>query len=154
MSSGTGTVGGASAGVSTKAKLLVTALAGWSLFVWTQRIINAWTTGNEGLIAKMVSTVLAIGLLVAAVAAVGEVWRRHAPRAVLLSRVLAGGTIAVWVVRAPMILLGGWSIGFLVVHMFLAVASIALAVVTWRAVGEGPAALGAGDGSSFARGRG
>ena len=134
----------AAAGLPLKARLLVTALAAWSLFVWTQRIINAWTTGNEGLLAKMISTVLAIGLLVAAVAAVSEAWRRDAPRAVLLAKVLAGGTIAVWVVRAPMILLGGWSIGFLVVHMVLAVASIALAAVTWRAVGEGRTALDVG----------
>jgi Na+/melibiose symporter-like transporter len=131
--------------MSTRTRLLVTALAAWSLFVWVNRITNAWT-GDEGLFSKLVSTVLAAALIVVAVAAVSEVWRRDARRAALLSKALAGGTIAVWVVRAPMILLGGWSIGFLVVHMVLAAASIALAVVVWRAVSADTEALDAGPG--------
>lgn len=129
--------------MSTRTRLLVTVLAAWSLFVWVNRITNAWT-GDEGLFSKLVSTVLAAALIVAAVAAVSEVWRRHSERAALLSKVLAGGTIAIWVVRAPMILFGGWSIGFLVVHMVLAAASIALAVVVWRAVSADSEALEAG----------
>ena len=114
--------------MSTRTRLLVTALAAWSLFVWVNRITNAWT-GDEGLFSKLVSTVLAAALIVVAVAAVSEVWRRDARRAALLSKALAGGPIA-----------------FLVVHMVLAAASIALAVVVWRAVSADTEALDAGPG--------
>jgi hypothetical protein len=127
--------------MSTRTRLLVTALAAWSLFVWVNRITNAWT-GTEGLVSKLISTVFAVALLVAAIAAVSEVWRRRSERAALLARVLAGGTIAVWLVRLPlMFLFGGWGIGFLVVHTVLALASMALAAVVWRSVGRDEAAL-------------
>lgn len=127
--------------MSTRSRLLVTALAGWSLFVWVNRITNAWT-GDEGLVGKLTSTVTALVLLGLAVAAVGEVWRRDAPRAARLAKLLAGATIVVWAIRMPlMILFGGWSLGFLVVHSVLAIASVALAVVTWRSVSADAAAL-------------
>lgn len=122
--------------LTNRAKLLVTGLAAWSLFVWVTRINNTWTSTSEGLIAKLFSTVFAVGLIVAAIAAVSEAWRKDGERAVLFARVLCGGTILVWLVRAPMILLGGWDVAFLVVHMLLAAASVALSVVTWKAVGE------------------
>ena len=153
MTASTASLGGSVRSVKTigaptithRARLLVTVLAGWSLFVWATRLNHTWTSATEGLVAKLSSTVFALALIVAAVAAVSEVWRRDGHRAVLFARVLCGGTILVWLVRAPMILLGGWDIGFVVVHMVLAAASVALAVVTWKAVGR-PASTAGGAG--------
>ena len=56
--------------MSTRTRLLVTVLAAWSLFVWVNRITNAWT-GDEGLFSKLVSTVLAAASIALAVV----VWR-------------------------------------------------------------------------------
>lgn len=50
---------------------------------------------------------------------------------------LAGFTTAVWVVRAIDIAAGDHSIGFIVVHVVLALVSIALAVAAWLAVRRG-----------------
>ena len=54
--------------------------------------------------------------------------------------VLAGITTVVWAVRGVQIALADHSVGFIVVHTVLALVSIGLAVVAWRAVdGDRPA---------------
>lgn len=97
------------------------ALPVWTLLVWTTRIRNIvaddWTWPE--LIVPVGLTVLTVVALV----------RRHPGL-----RLLAAATVAVWVVRLPLVLVRDHPAGFKVVHAVLAVASIALAVATWRAV--------------------
>lgn len=97
------------------------ALPIFTFVVWTTRIRNIvaddWTWPE---------LIVPIGLTALAVAAV--VRRRPWLAA------LAGATVAVWVVRAPLVLVRDHGVAFKVVHVVLAVASIALAAGAWRAV--------------------
>ncbi|HEV3226680.1 MAG TPA: hypothetical protein VGZ52_07590 [Acidimicrobiales bacterium] len=84
------------------------ALVGWTAFVWLGRVRNGG------------SLLLAASFLVLAALAL---WRRgHWITA------LAGWTVAVWVVRTPMILADHQSGAFKAVHTVLAVVSIGLAI--------------------------
>jgi hypothetical protein len=105
-------------------------LAAWTLLVWATRIRNileddaAWGPG------RVVDLALAVALVGLAAAVV--LWARRG-RPVGAVPALVVGTVAVWAVRAPGILLDGrWSVGFKVVHTLLAVVSVALAAATWR----------------------
>lgn len=112
------------------------ALVVWTVFVWGNRLFNTWTSDTETTTGRVVSTVLAGGLI--ALAAGGAVvaartrHRRMAAGQARLLQVFAAATVVVWVVRIPQILLAGHSIGFAVVHAALGVVSIALAVGVWR----------------------
>lgn len=108
------------------------ALAGWSLFVWTTRIGNIW--GDDALTdgEKWGRTALALTFTVLALAVGHGVWHRtgwrdHAVQA------LAAWTVAVWLVRSVGIATGDHEAAFIAVHLVLAVASIALAALAWRA---------------------
>lgn len=93
------------------------ALALWTLLVWGGRIRNA-VTGDEG-VAPVVLAAAFVTLAVAVLATRGH-------RATVCG--LAGWTVAVWVLRAVDIaLLSDHDAGFVVVHLVLAVVSIALA---------------------------
>ena len=118
--------------MSRTARSWAIALAAWTGLVWTTRIGNIWgddgLTGGEklGRTALAASfTLLAVGLVVAVV--------RRAPWARAAVGVLAAWTAAVWVVRALGIALGDHDAAFVVVHLVLAVASIALGAGAWRA---------------------
>lgn len=116
-------------------RLPVLLFAGWTLFVWGQRIVNvlgdddlsgagrAWRLGLAGTMV-----VLAV-LVVVAVLSRGRL-SASGPGFV---RTLVVVTVGVWAWRAVDIVLGDWSIGFVVVHLVLAALSIGLAVWAWRA---------------------
>jgi hypothetical protein len=105
----------------------------WTGVVWTTRIGNIW--GDDALSdgEKWGRTGLALSFTVLAVVAGLALVRRAAwlrPSVVAL----AGWTTVVWVVRAAGIATGGHDAAFIAVHVVLAVVSIALAVLAWRAV--------------------
>lgn len=112
----------------------------WTSYVWTTRIVNAWTD-DESTSRAVGATVLSASflLLAAATAAVLVRARRRrfagAERRVL--GVLAAWTTAVWLVRGVAIALADHDLGFIVVHEVLAVVSIGLAVQTWRVARTG-----------------
>ena len=97
------------------------ALPIWTLLIWTTRIRNILSDDGSrtALIVPLVLTMLAVGALVE---------RRRCLAA------LAAATIAVWLVRLPLVLLHHHSVGFKVVHGALAAVSIWLAVGAWRAL--------------------
>ena len=104
------------------------ALPIFTFLVWTTRIRNivagdwAWPE----LIVPVGLTVLAVAALV----------RRRPWLAAL-----AGATVAVWVVRVPLVLVRDHGVAFKAVHVVLAAASITLAVGAWRAVRPGRPAV-------------
>ena len=111
----------------------VIALVTWTGFVWTTRIGNIW--GDDGLTdgEKWGRTGLALSFTVLAVA-VGLALVRRAAWLRPTVGALAGWTTVVWVVRVVGIATGDHDAAFVVVHVVLAVVSIALAVLAWRAI--------------------
>lgn len=142
----TGGVAGTVAGVLKRRWPLIL-LVGWTAFIWLTRIKNAWSASDETTGAKVVSTVTAVLLLVAAVAVarVLVVARRRALTAVegRLVMILGAGTIVVWAVRIPQILLGDEGVPFKVVHAVLGGISIALALLSMRVARVDEAGSGA-----------
>ena len=109
--------------------LFVWAFAIWTVFVWGNRIRNILADDGSTASLAVAIALTAMGVLVAVVAATG--WRRAQIVAVALLV-----TIAVWLVRVPIILLDGdHSVGFKVVHSGLAVVSIVLAALAVRGAG-------------------
>ena len=106
------------------------ALAAWSLLVWTSRIRNIWTDDALTTSGQVGRTALALSFTVLAVAALVTVLRPVSHRAsTLVVDVLAGWTVAVWAVRVPGIMLNDHEVAFVVVHVVLAVVSVALAAL-------------------------
>jgi hypothetical protein len=128
----------------------ILALTAWSAFVWCTRISNAWNDASATTTTKVGATVLSVSVLAGAVAAstvVVRAWRRPVTgveRRVV--QVFAGWTIVVWIVRAVEISLADYAAnpaitnptGFKIVHIVLGLISIALAVLSWRAVAASP----------------
>lgn len=117
------------------------ALAAWSGFVWANRANNLRTDDTAGVDLAISLMLLSVSLVFAAatVATVLVAWRRHEPlgaRAALLLRGFAVWTAAVWVWRAIDIVADWRSVGFVVVHLVLAVVSWVLAGWAWRATGR------------------
>jgi hypothetical protein len=112
------------------------ALVVWSLYVWSTRIKNA--TGDDTLSSgsKTFSVVLSVTFLAFAVAGIVvlvRAWSRPLVRVeALVLRAFAAWTVAVWVVRIPMIALDDRSVAFKVVHAVLGLISIGLAALVWR----------------------
>ena len=112
--------------------IAVYAFAAWSVFVWGTRARNV--VEDQGstfdLVVALLLAGLGIGVAVAA--------RRGGLAPVLAVAVVA--TVAVWALRLPLIVLdpdhGG---AFKAVHSALALVSVALALVAWRATGFWPA---------------
>ncbi len=115
----------------------------WTGFVWVGRIRNALGDaalddgGRTGPLLLALSFV--VPAVVVAVLLVLAVRSGGAPAAVARLRVgvvaLAVWTTGVWIVRAGDIVLGGdHEVGFVVVHVVLAVVSIALATLAARSV--------------------
>ncbi len=114
-------------------RLAVPLFAGWTLFVWGGRLRNlAADPGGFGeasrwsLWGSVAFVALALLVLVARFTPV-----RAVLRPVLACLVLF--TTGVWLVRAVDITLGDHSIGFIAVHVVLAVVSIGLGFLAWRA---------------------
>ena len=118
------------------------ALVGWSLLVWTTRIRNIWTDDELSVTGQVGRTALALSFTVLAVAAGVAVARRLAwrDRAVHL---LAGWTIAVWVVRSIGIATADHDAAFIAVHLVLAAISIVLAIAALRETSRSDAVLDA-----------
>jgi hypothetical protein len=114
------------------------ALVAWTAFVWINRLRNLANDTEATTADQVVSGGLSLVLLWLAVAgalALVVSWRRRwtldAPQRQAL-RLLAGATVVVWVIRGVDIVLSGWDLAFVAVHLVLAGISIALAVGTWR----------------------
>lgn len=113
--------------------------AGWQLYVWGTRIANV--AGDDGLTGtdKVLRVLLSLSFFLVAAAAIWA-WRTMVGGAAVSSAaaraVQAGGawTVVVWVVRGVDIAAGGHSTAFVVVHLVLALVSVALAVVAVRVV--------------------
>lgn len=103
----------------------------WTLLVWATRIDNIWADAALSDAGKWARTALAASFVVAAVvvAAVAVRTWKHRPTRIdeVVLDVAAAWTVAVWAVRAVQIALGDHSVGFIVVHVLLAVLSIGLA---------------------------
>lgn len=123
---------GSVAAVPRSSRWLLGVLCGWTVFVWGNRLTNAWSSTTETTGAKVGSTFLAasfLALAVAGVVALVRSWRapgEAAPRALLLF--FAGWTVAVWVVRIVTISLADHAVGFKVVHAALGLVSVGLAI--------------------------
>jgi hypothetical protein len=114
----------------------VVALVVWSLYVWGTRISNALGDPALSIGGKAFSGGLSltfVALAVAGIAIVARSWSRaRTPIEVGVLRAFAGWTVAVWVVRVPMIVVADHVVGFKVVHAMLGVISVVLAVWVWR----------------------
>jgi hypothetical protein len=115
-------------------------LAAWQLFVWGTRIRNVM--GDESLMGldQVVLVGLSATFLVYGVVAVG-VWRETRPglggpttNGVRWLQAGACWTVVVWLLRGGDILLSDHEAAFKVVHLVLAVISIALALLAVRVV--------------------
>lgn len=113
-------------------RLAVPLFLGWTLFVWGGRLRNlaadpgGFAEASQwslwGSVVFVTLAVISVVLLVARQAAFGRV----------VLAALVALTVGVWLVRAVDIALGDHSIGFIVVHVVLAVVSIGLGVAAWR----------------------
>ena len=107
------------------------ALAAWSLLVWTARIRNIWSDDELSSGEQWSRTVLALSFTVLALAVVYAVVRRSAWRRSIVL-VLAGWTVAVWVVRSIGIATADHDGAFIAVHLVLALISAALSALAIR----------------------
>ena len=111
------------------------AFVGWTAYVWTTRIVNAWTVSDEATGAKVVSTVIAAGLLVAAVVGAAILVtarrRRFSSGETSFFVWFARATFVIWALRIVQILAdGSRDVPFKVVHVVLGVISVVLAYAT------------------------
>lgn len=118
----------------------VSGFAALTLFIWGNRIWLAWTNPDDTVAEKLVWST-PITLFVLAALAVGILLLRGVDRRsaafVRLVQAFAGGTIAYWAIRAPMILLADHPGPFKVVHAVLAIVSVASAALAIRSVRVG-----------------
>jgi hypothetical protein len=117
----------------------VGAFVGFTAFVWVQRLVNLARGDETDTTTSIVLSVTLLALAVASAVGLLVVWRQGwvVSRVVaIVWRVAASVTVVVWVVRAVQITVAWRSVGFVVVHLVLAVVSVALAVATWRAAGR------------------
>lgn len=112
--------------------MVVWAFAAWTVFVWGTRI-RTILSDDGGAVALAV----AVGLTVLGVLVAVDAATKRLPWAVPWA-VLA--TVVVWAVRAPQVLVNDHGVGFKVVHVALAVVSVALAIGAWRARARQPVA--------------
>lgn len=115
----------------------VAVFAALTLLIWGNRIWLAWTNDEDTVAEKLVwSTPITLFVLAALAVVVAYLRRADVTAAGFrrLVRVFAGGTVAYWAIRAPMILLADHEVPFKVVHGVLAAVSIAAAVAAWRSL--------------------
>lgn len=140
-------------------RALVAGFAGWTAVVWGGRIRNVLAADDLGSAERAWRLALAGAFVAGGLWVAGALWaargRIHGGRDAAgtesvdvpgsLRRAvtaLAGATVAVWIVRGGTILLGSYDVGFKVVHSVLGLASIAVAVATWSALGPRSTAAG------------
>jgi hypothetical protein len=116
--------------------LAVVVLVVWTLLVWATRFGTIWSDDELTTAGKLGRTALALSFTVLALGVAVAAWRARRP--VLRNAVgtLAGWTMVVWLVRAVQIVIGDHDTGFKVVHVVLAVVSIALSVWALGSVEE------------------
>lgn len=121
---------------------LLGALCAWTVFVWGNRISNAWSSTTEATSGKVVSTALAASFLVFAGGGIVVLVRSWSAGLTRSSRTFlvafAGWTIAVWCVRIVTIAVADHGVAFKVVHALLGLISIGLAVGVARAARRTP----------------
>ncbi len=114
------------------------ALAGWTLFAWTNRIRNVVVDDELTDVGRAWRLGVSVAFVAAAVGVVGLVLAARRPGAiggaigVALDRLATGLAVigsAWWLVRGIQILVGDWDLGFKVVHTVLAVVTIGLSVM-------------------------
>jgi hypothetical protein len=106
------------------------AFAAWTVFVWGTRISNIIDDGGAVGGGRALDLAVAGGLTILGLVVAVATWRRR-PAWALPALVVA--TVAVWAVRAPLILLDpDHGAAFKAVHAALAVVSLALAAGAWR----------------------
>ena len=112
------------AGRAPRSSLLAAyALAAWTLFTWGLRVRNAISDDDGAL-----SFVAPVVLLVLAVLTIVR-WRRWAP-------LLAIASIVAWLIRVPIMLTNDHGVGFVVVHVGLAVIAWVLSALVIRATSK------------------
>jgi hypothetical protein len=112
---------------------LLLAFGAWTLFVWATRVGTAFEQDDLSGLERVGRVGLAVSFTLLGLAVVAVWWRaRHwSPLSrgqVLLVRVAAAWTVGVWLVRGFQIALADHEAAFIVVHLVLAVVSVALAV--------------------------
>jgi hypothetical protein len=122
--------------VSNRSRWLLGTLCVWTVFIWGNRVSNAWSSTTETTSAKVVSTLLAASFLVLAAGGLVVLvrsWGTGLSRAAAsFLLVFAGWTIAVWCVRIVSIAVVDHGVAFKVVHALLGLISIGLAVAVGR----------------------
>lgn len=112
-----------------------TALVGWTLLTWVARLPLAWRDDELSTAAKVLATLpvtVFFALAVAAGLALAVDRRVTTGRGRLTVRLLAGWSIAYWVVRLPIIAVNDHPGGFVAVHAVLALVAIGLGVAALR----------------------
>jgi hypothetical protein len=109
------------------------ALVAWTFLVWTTRIRNVWTdaaltTGEQWARTALAASFTALALAVLVALLAGASWLRPSVGG------LAGWSVVVWVVRSIGIATADHRLGFIVVHLVLAVVSAVLGALAWREV--------------------
>ena len=138
-------------GPARRTALVVGGFGVWTVLVWLGRVRNVITSDELSGGGRAFRLILALVFVAAGAAVLVRLWHALAQRsggpggvrrsrgasvrpvlqAVALTAVL---TIVVWLVQGSRILFGDHGGGFKLVHTVLAIGSIALAVLAWRAV--------------------
>lgn len=114
-----------------------------TLAIWTTRIPLAWTNDEDTVAAKVAWSLPITAFWLAAAALLGLLLTdrfRSTPRAPTLARAFAGGTVAYWAIRLPMILVAeppasvDSAAAFRIVHAVLALVSVGAALLAWRSL--------------------
>lgn len=113
--------------------IAVYAFAVWTVFVWGTRVRNILQDGGSAFDLWAALALAALGVAVV-------VGARKGGLAPILA-VAVAATVAVWAVRAPLIIFDGdHGAAFVAVHVSLAVFSVGLGLAAWRTTGFWPAA--------------
>ena len=124
--------------MSRQAFWAVTVLAGWSLLVWSNRLSNVTDDAELTGSGQLIRGALALSFMLLSAACLVLVWqatRGARNNVVPFARGLAVWSIVIWVVRGIGIAVADHSVGFIAVHLVLAVLSIVLGVWVLRTVG-------------------
>ncbi len=119
------------------------ALAGWTVFVWINRVRNVFADddltgfGLAWRLAVAVWFVTVAGLIVVGLL-LGRTRPAHRVGAQWATKILAVAGSAWWSIRGGQILLGDWDVSFKVVHSVLALVTIGLSVMALLALGSAP----------------
>lgn len=115
---------------------LLVAFGAWTLFVWGTRVGTAFEQDDLRGLDRVGRVGMAVGFTLAGIALLVVAWRARGrvltAGEVLVIRLAAAWTIAVWLVRGVQIALADHEVAFIVVHLVLALVSIGLAVATTR----------------------